>query len=249
MRTFIAEPLGEQVGGPVDDVWLAVKARGGGDEPDDLHHPAHRVDTHQGIHRRQGVEHADPRQGFAFLRADLSAALARVRELSVFQRELARRVDEVPGTHCWNVGGQWRDHLWKHNAELPKPDRCVHQGYPLLRPLQVGDVLLTSGPGQYRHQLPAIGAPLIEYLFGGVRQQWNRGVLPRGRLAHDVSLSVGREQLWPARRPADRPDWKWSPGLRGAPAGRASMRWWQPHLAAVIPSAGRRVCRRPVCIL
>jgi hypothetical protein len=41
---------------------------------------------------------------------------------------------------------------------------------PLLWPLQVRNVLLTGGPGQYRYQLPAIFAPLIEDLFGGMRQ-------------------------------------------------------------------------------
>src|ERR1700739_1118436 len=68
----------------------------------------------------------------------------------------------------------------------------------LLRALQISNVLLTGGPRQYRHQLPAIGTPLVEDLFGGVRQQRNRDVLPCCRLAHDASLSVGHERLCPA---------------------------------------------------
>ena len=43
-------------------------------------------------------------------------------------------------------------------------------------------VTLTGRTLQHRNQLPAVFAPLVEDLFGRVRQQWDGGVLPAGRL-------------------------------------------------------------------
>ncbi|COZ63986.1 Uncharacterised protein [Mycobacterium tuberculosis] len=51
---------------------------------------------------------------------------------------------------------------------------------------------------------------------------------------------------------AYRSDWTRSaqPGSpERSPGHRASMPWWQPHLAAVVPSAGRHACRGSDCTL
>ena len=53
---------------------------------------------------------------------------------------------------------------------------------------QERDVLLTGGTGKHRHQLPAVRAPLVENLFGGVRQQRHSGVLPTAHFSHDAEL-------------------------------------------------------------
>src|SRR5271166_73643 len=209
MRAVITEHLVEQVGGPVDDAWLTIETRRGGDEPDDLDHPGDRVDTYHRPHRRECIERADPRQGFALLRADLGADLAGSGQLSAHCRQLPGGVHHVARAHRRNIRGQRRDHLRQRHPELPEPGRNSHEPLLLLRALQVRDVLLTRRTGQHRHQLPAIGAPLVEDLLGGMRQQRNRGVLPCGRLAHDASLSVAFEQLWAARWPATSP-WKYT---------------------------------------
>src|SRR5882757_10690362 len=130
MGAAIAEHLGEQFGGTVDDARLAVETRCGGDEPDDLDHPGHRVDAHQRIHRRQRIEHADPRQRLSLFGADVDAHLAAPRQLAVLDGHLTRGEDEVAGANRRNIGGQRRHHLWQCDTEFPEPGRRSHAAAP-----------------------------------------------------------------------------------------------------------------------
>ena len=66
-------------------------------------------------------------------------------------------------------------------------------------------MLLAGRAGQHRHQFPAVLAPLVEDLFGGVRQQRHGGVFPAGRFAHAAELigpcaSVREPECWLACR-------------------------------------------------
>src|SRR5690606_27784697 len=45
-------------------------------------------------------------------------------------------------------------------------------------------MLLAGRAGQHGHQFPAVGAPLVQDLFGRMRQQRYGRVLPRGDIAH-----------------------------------------------------------------
>src|SRR5689334_18089752 len=56
-----------------------------------------------------------------------------------------------------------------------------------LRPLEVGHQAVAVRAGHHLDQLPAVLAPVVEDLLGGVDHQRNRGVLP---LRHAVT--VGR---------------------------------------------------------
>src|SRR5271166_3154116 len=126
MRAFVAEHLGEQVGGPVDDARLAIETRSGRDEADDLDHPGHGVDADQRVHRRQCVERADPRHRLGVLRADLGADLAGPGQLSGLHRQLPRGVDQVAGSYRRYIRGQWRNHRRKRDTKLPEPGGSSH---------------------------------------------------------------------------------------------------------------------------
>ena len=60
---------------------------------------------------------------------------------------------------------------------------------------EVRDMLLAGRAWQHRHQLPAVLAPLVEDLLGGMGQQRDRGVFPTGRFAHVAELIGRRARL------------------------------------------------------
>src|SRR2546421_1093565 len=62
MRTCLPEYVAEQLGRPVEHGGLRGEPGCRGDESDHFHHPGHRVETNQVVHRGQRVEHADSGQ-------------------------------------------------------------------------------------------------------------------------------------------------------------------------------------------
>jgi hypothetical protein len=105
----------------VDDLWLAVEARGGGYEaghPDD---PAYVVQaTGLGCCCGYGVERAEPGCSLGFFHAHGVADLAGLMQLAFFEGELACCKDEVTCAGGRDVGAGWRGDVGELEPEFAK---------------------------------------------------------------------------------------------------------------------------------
>src|SRR3954447_202898 len=119
MPAGIAEHLAEQTAGAVDDSGLPGERRCTGDEAHHLHDPADAVEVADlRPDRGDGVERTYTGEVGGLLRIDLGTDLAGGGQLTVDERKLAGRPDEVSRPDSRHVGGDGLRHRWQAEAEL-----------------------------------------------------------------------------------------------------------------------------------
>src|SRR5437899_4076125 len=105
MGTSVTEYVAQQLTRSVDHSGLTSERGHRRHVADDLDDSCHRGEVADlRLYRSDCVESTDPGQLFGPLGCDLRADLARLAQLAVNHRQLARGVDVRPGANRWHVG-------------------------------------------------------------------------------------------------------------------------------------------------
>ena len=189
-----AEDLAEQLARPVGDLGLRGEVGRTGHEDRDLHDPLDLVHPagHGGDRGHRVQSAASRAHSAAVSTRDLAADLAGGHEFAAPVGQLARGVDQSAVAHRGNVRRQGLRHGGQAQSQLRQPlgrPARAHATFLAERPLQVGDQILRIETRDDLHQLPAVGAPVVEDLLGRVHEQRNGHVFPLG---HSCTVVTGR---------------------------------------------------------
>src|SRR5689334_7364784 len=115
MSSSIAEKFDQEFTGPVRDGGLFGEADVAADERADANHAGELVErAGQRSNSRQRVDRALPRAELRLFDRAARSYLPDGNQLAVFERQLARDVDQVPHSFRWYIrpggGGRWRKH-------------------------------------------------------------------------------------------------------------------------------------------